>query len=292
MAKEIFKNLPDKSTPLSASKLNGLFDGAESMGSIVVEDIQCKNLFNVKAIPSTINQISGNGKITNNGDGTLTISDNTNNSGYTDTLVKLSSLFNGEVGKTYTFNFNSNFSVSGRNNRVYLLGANVSIYTNTPFTLTQEMLDSSVILYGGYNETTTMSNFQIEKGSVATDYVEHKEFSNKQIYSTSEQVIGTWIDGKPLYQKTFDFGVLPNNKTKEIYTGIAIDTLVELKGWTTNGTMCLLIPHADANSPTSNITTFGAKWSTSNVAISVKTGVDRSEYTTTYLTAKYTKTTD
>ena len=25
-------------------------------------------------------------------------------------------------------------------------------------------------------------------------------------YSTTEQVVGTWIDGKPLYEKTFDFG--------------------------------------------------------------------------------------
>lgn len=41
-----------------------------------------------------------------------------------------------------------------------------------------------------------------EKGPVATDYVEHKEFSNKQVYSTNEQIIGTWVDGKPLYRKT------------------------------------------------------------------------------------------
>lgn len=46
MAREIFKNLPDTTTPLSASKLNGLFNGEEPMGSIVVEDIECKNLYN------------------------------------------------------------------------------------------------------------------------------------------------------------------------------------------------------------------------------------------------------
>lgn len=47
MAREIFKNLPDKTTPLSASKLNGIFNGEEAMGSIVVEDIESKNLFDI-----------------------------------------------------------------------------------------------------------------------------------------------------------------------------------------------------------------------------------------------------
>ena len=35
-------------------------------------------------------------------------------------------------------------------------------------------------------------------------------------YSTEEQVIGTWIDGNTLYQKTIDCGALPNNTTKTV----------------------------------------------------------------------------
>ena len=50
MAKEFFKNLPDTSTPLSAERLNGLLDGEESMGNIIVEDIKSKNLFNINDI--------------------------------------------------------------------------------------------------------------------------------------------------------------------------------------------------------------------------------------------------
>lgn len=46
MAKEFFKDLPDTSTPLSAARINGLLDGEESMGSIVVENIKSKNLYN------------------------------------------------------------------------------------------------------------------------------------------------------------------------------------------------------------------------------------------------------
>lgn len=35
-----------------------------------------------------------------------------------------------------------------------------------------------------------------------------------QNYSTTEQVIGTWIDGKPLYRKVIQLTTLPNNTTK------------------------------------------------------------------------------
>ena len=46
MAREFFKNLPDTSTPLNAQRMNGLLNGEEAMGSIVVDDIKNKNLFN------------------------------------------------------------------------------------------------------------------------------------------------------------------------------------------------------------------------------------------------------
>ena len=50
MAKEFFKNLPDETTPFEAERFNDLFDGGESLGSIVVDDVNCKNklsLYNI-----------------------------------------------------------------------------------------------------------------------------------------------------------------------------------------------------------------------------------------------------
>ena len=38
-----------------------------------------------------------------------------------------------------------------------------------------------------------------------------RELNEKLNYSTDEIVVGTWIDGKPLYRKMVDFGTLPNN---------------------------------------------------------------------------------
>lgn len=39
--------------------------------------------------------------------------------------------------------------------------------------------------------------------TIENDNVAWKSVSNRINYSTSEQVIGTWIDGKPIYQRTF-----------------------------------------------------------------------------------------
>lgn len=74
-----------------------------------------------------------------------------------------------------------------------------------------------------------INNLQIEQGSKNTSYeayIEPKlsvrnsngvyeEFAKKseEVYSTEEQVIGTWIDGKPLYRKVVEMG----NMTKDNY---------------------------------------------------------------------------
>lgn len=50
-------------------------------------------------------------------------------------------------------------------------------------------------------------------------------------YSTDEKIIGRWIDGKPLYQKTFVPSTTYNAGTHNIATGITnIDKMVEIKG--------------------------------------------------------------
>ena len=48
MAREFFKNLPNTTTPLSASRINGLLDGDEAMGNVVVDSIRGKNLLNLE----------------------------------------------------------------------------------------------------------------------------------------------------------------------------------------------------------------------------------------------------
>lgn len=122
-----------------------------------------KNLFDM-------NLISNTDVMTNDKKGTLTIANNASNVGYVDTGMKLSSVFKGIVGQTYISSFENTFSMAGRNDRFYLSGVNSYIIKNTPFVLTQEMLDSTIILYGGYNETSTIKNMQIEQNSTVTSY--------------------------------------------------------------------------------------------------------------------------
>ncbi len=83
----------------------------------------------------------------------------------------------------------------------------------------------------------TYDYFQLQQGSTATEYEEYvepktyilndnnvyEEFMKKEeeIYSTNEQVIGKWIDGKTLYRKVINIGELIPNSRTDYSTGIS-----------------------------------------------------------------------
>lgn len=57
--------------------------------------------------------------------------------------------------------------------------------------------------------------------------------TSQDVYSTEEQVIGKWVDGKPLYRKCFVDLVLPSTADKTNVanvTDLNIDTVVNLYG--------------------------------------------------------------
>lgn len=60
------------------------------------------------------------------------------------------------------------------------------------------------------------------------------EIGSDTDYSTTEKIIGTWIDGKPLYQKTFQFTTPSSMGQFEISGTDTIDTLVTLDGYELN----------------------------------------------------------
>lgn len=125
-----------------------------------------------------------------------------------------------EAGKQYTFSCKTDATWGGSTStdtvEVFLLKDNnydlyISINAN-PKTFTVTETGYYFIRYDINKNGVTHSfwDMQIEEGSVATDFVEGKEFSNKQSYRLGEQHIGTWL-GKPLYKKTVsisktDFG--------------------------------------------------------------------------------------
>ena len=115
----------------------------------------------------------------------------------------------------------------------------------------------------------------------------YMKVEGKDVYSTAETMVGYWIDGKPLYQKTINFGSLPNATEKSIAHGVSnVDTIWLYDGFTNNGT--IKAPISFANSYSSDVCyVFYIK---SNYII-CRTGYNYSDYSA-YVTIRYTKTTD
>lgn len=111
------------------------------------------------------------------------------------------------------------------------------------------------------------------------------ESSKVHTYSTDEQIVGTWIDGKPIYEKTWDVGAVTVSNVD--FTDIAaipstgIETIVNVatacdlnSGGTISWTgMCAYIP---TDYPYVKMTSYR------------NTGTS----TIRYITLQYTKTTD
>ena len=62
------------------------------------------------------------------------------------------------------------------------------------------------------------------------------KYINENKYSTEEQLVGTWIDGKPLYQKTVEF-TTPSESSVQEYSYLpeipfsSIDKIISVDGW-------------------------------------------------------------
>ena len=116
------------------------------------------------------------------------------------------------------------------------------------------------------------------------------KFDKANLYSEDEQIVGRWIDGKPLYQKTVSCGALPNNGEKDIPHNISnIDVIVSKKGvgiFSSGATISLPVVYEKAND------SFNTKFMVDKTNISFLNNGDRSKISTTYVTIQYTKTTD
>ena len=81
--------------------------------------------------------------------------------------------------------------------------------------------NTCIILYQIYGIKTTAS---VKINAIASDVKASVD------YSTSERLIGTWIDGSDLYEKTIDFGALPNTTTKNVSSGLNNITIRDIRG--------------------------------------------------------------
>lgn len=104
-------------------------------------------------------------------------------------------------------------------------------------------------------------------------------------YSTEEQVIGTWM-GKPLYQKTVNFGALPKSSSTYVAHGIAnIDNIIDYE------TIALTASNRSTSLNYARHDIYGMCSDADRINMYVVTYSDRSD-AQGWFTLRYTKTTD
>lgn len=119
-----------------------------------------------------------------------------------------------------------------------------------------------------------------------TDSANSFKYGDPNEYSTTEKIVGSWIDGKPLYQKTINFGALPNNTTKTVSSGTSVSSVKRLWGFAYNNNTFVNLPHVGVGDmvAANSISLYAA-----GSSVGVKTGTDRTDLTTCYITIQYTK---
>ena len=145
---------------------------------------------------------------------------------------------------------------------------------------------ASTLMASNVSYTPKDSSWGVDNVEAAINSLELSKTSDN--YSTEERVVGTWIDGKPIYQKTIDCGKGPNNDLKSIAHGILnIDTIIRTDG---------LDIHEDSNRtggslPWVDRTSFlvGLGADSTNIYIRSTYNASSTQY---YCTLQYTKTTD
>lgn len=120
---------------------------------------------------------------------------------------------------------------------------------------------------------------------------------DKHTYSTTEKAVGTWIDGKTIYEKTIDFGALPNNTAKSVNHNISsLNMIIKISGiaWNPSSKTALNIPDNPETLPvqtynsTQMMETYNIRITVDNSTVRISDRIDRSSFNG-YVTIQYTK---
>lgn len=156
--------------------------------------------------------------------------------------------------------------------------------------------------------TKDITEIQLEQGSKATTYeayIEQKifvrnsngvyeEFAKKseEVYSTEEQRIGTWIDGKPLYRKIVNaqFGTVVQGTETTVEVNLKnVDFILVDKYWLDRKTASSVINQGYV---TDALYLGYTSFSNSNTTLRFRTKQSWVSNTAIYAIIEYTKTTD
>ena len=129
----------------------------------------------------------------------------------------------------------------------------------------------------------TLGEFTANQSTDTTINLENSSYSTSEVKTNA-----TWIDGKPIYKKTIDCGALPNATGKSVAHGITnLGDLVKLEGGAIfPGYNWIPLPYPDQSGS-------GVVGIILNpTVVYIFSGENRSQYTKSYVTLWYTKTTD
>lgn len=128
-------------------------------------------------------------------------------------------------------------------------------------------------------------------------YEEFYDETNKEIYSTSEKRIGTWIDGKPLYRKVVQ-GTLPNCVTNGtyVYSNINIGSNINMafikEGYVLSGTNILPLYFYSSSNMNYGYRIYCQEVTSNNYSIQSANANTSNNGNTYYAVVEYTKTTN
>lgn len=156
------------------------------------------------------------------------------------------------IGK-YTWGEVQEFNNSGTQTNRFGGSENDKIIT---FTTSSNAKYIRTTFYTGINNVSLneidFTQIQLELGSTATEYEEYYttlsirnsngvfqevlnvDDINKNNYSSGEQIIGTWIDGKTVYRRVIDIGSIPSNTSRTYDIGLNLTNCFPIK-WTMLG---------------------------------------------------------
>lgn len=155
----------------------------------------------------------------------------------------------------------------------------------------------AVTLYDDNNdEVYPVTSLALAVGSVPTAKIDDGAVTAAKIdfstigalnYSTSEAATGgTWVDGKPIYKKTINFGALPNAASKSVAHRISnLNRVIRVEAIADYGTGNTKFP-IPFSSPAGLGSSVALAIESSTIGI--RTGNDRSD-ATAYVTIYYTK---
>lgn len=119
----------------------------------------------------------------------------------------------------------------------------------------------------------------------------NEKITKNNTYSTEEQAVGIWIDGKTIYRKVINFGALPNATKKEVQHNISnLEQFTKIEGIATRNdgtkfTQSLPLVYKDTEMA------YNTALAADNSIVEIQTNNDRSIFNG-YVILEYTKTTN